>query len=719
MNKFNTRQPVLNLIGDSTFVSLVRIVLSLHRYNSSFETRHSAFVLLQLTNASLAFGGQPVFDNLTWTIKPGKSIGLIGPNGAGKSTLLRVLAGRQLLDEGTISTSGDASLGFLEQDVQEMPSDRTIKEEALLAFEEILTLQDKEIHITAELERETDHESKPYKRLLGELTDIHDRLVAFEAHRIEDQTEAILSGLGFEATDMDRPLQSFSGGWRMRVALAKLLLQQPTFLLLDEPTNHLDIDSIGWLEKYLREYAGTVIIVSHDRYFLDRMVTTTAELYGGKVIEYAGNYSFYLEDRKLRRELQRAAYENQQKQIAETERFITRFRAKATKARQVQSRVKMLERMERIPPPPDEEATITFRFPEPEKSGRVVMELSSFSKHYDSDEGRIQVFKDTRPQQIERGDKIALTGKNGAGKSTLARILNGTEPFEGDCTTGYKVELTFFAQHQADALNLKHTVLDSLREVSRGHSETELRSILGAFLFSGDDVFKPISVLSGGEKSRVALARTLLVPANFLILDEPTNHLDIQSINVLIEALRQYKGTFVIVSHDRHFLDQVVNKVWRVEHGEIREYIGNYTEYLWQIEHGTASRLATTVKRTETNSVGEKKRSGGPKSKEQKRREAEERNRKYQEAVKNGQLGDNYTSSAQLKKAYQTLEKEIAGKENDLEKVENQLADPAVYADSEQTAHLSNNYESLKTELTAMYEEWEKMAEVLEKLEEV
>ena len=674
--------------------------------------------MLQLSNASLAFGGQPIFENLTWTVKPNQSIGLIGPNGAGKSTLLRVLAGRQLLDEGSLSISGGVTVGFLEQDVQEMPSDRSIKEEALLAFQDILALQDEEIRITKALETEADHESAAYKRLLGELTTVHDRLVAFESHRIEDQTEAILSGLGFETEDLDRPIQSFSGGWRMRVALAKLLLQRPNFLLLDEPTNHLDIDSIDWLEKYLREYAGTVVIVSHDRYFLDRMVTTTAELYQGKVVEYAGNYAFYLNDRTLRRELHRASYENQQKQIAEAERFITRFRAKATKARQVQSRIKMLDRMERIPTPPEEEATITFRFPEPETSGRTVLELSSFSKAYDTEEGHIQVFSDTRPLEIERGDKIALTGKNGAGKSTLARILNGAEPFEGELKLGYKVELTFFAQHQADALNPDHSILDSLREVSRGHSETELRSILGTFLFSGDDVFKPVAVLSGGEKSRVALARTLLVPANFMILDEPTNHLDIQSINVLIEALQQFKGTFVVVSHDRHFLDQIVNKVWRVGQGKIREYIGNYADYLWQTEHGTASRISEPQADTQEASKNEetKRRSGGPKTKEQKRREAEERNQRYQEALKNNGLSADITSPAQLKKAYQNLEREIASKEEELSSVESSLADPEVYAQADEAKRLTNSYQSLKNELSRMYESWEQMAGAIEEI---
>ncbi|MFK7847870.1 MAG: ABC-F family ATP-binding cassette domain-containing protein [Rhodothermales bacterium] len=676
--------------------------------------------MIQLSNVSLAFGGQQILHNLTWTIKPNQLIGLIGPNGAGKSTLLRALARRQDIDDGDIAITGGTTIGYLEQNVQEMPTDRSIKEEAMQAFSVVLSLQAEEERITNQLESDMDHEDPAYQRLLGELQSIHDQLQSHEAHRIEDQTEAILTGLGFDADELDRPLVTFSGGWRMRVALAKLLLQRPNFLLLDEPTNHLDIDSIDWLEKYLKAYAGTVVIVSHDRYFLDRMVTTTAELYAGTITEYAGNYSFYLQDRVARRELHKASYDNQQKYIAEAERFITRFRAKASKARQVQSRVKLLDKLERIPPPPDEQASITFRFPVAEQSGRMVLEFSSFSKHYDSDEGRIQVFDKTRPVAIERNDKIALTGKNGAGKSTLARMINGTEEFEGERKVGYKVNLTFFAQHQADALNLKHTILDSMRVVSQGQSETELRSVLGAFLFTGDDVFKPIGVLSGGEKSRVALARTLLVPANFLILDEPTNHLDMQSINVLIEALQQYNGTFVVVSHDRHFLDQIVNKVWRVEDGGVQEYIGNYADYQWQIEHGTASKRqksADAVSATKSTNgqaaQGEKKRAGGPKTKEQKRKEAEERNQRYKNAVAKSDIDQSITSPAQLKKAYSSLEFTIETKEAALKSVEADLANPDVYNDQEKANQLSTSYQMLKEELAAMYSEWEKMGEIL------
>ena len=666
--------------------------------------------MIQLQNVSLSFGGQHILDNLTWTLKPNQSIGLIGPNGAGKSTLLRVIAGRQAIDAGEVAIGGGTTVGFLEQDVQENPSDRSVREEALRAFDYILHLQQEEVRITAELEKSTNHDTPEYARLLKELEEVHLKLGVQEAHRIEDQTEAVLTGLGFDPDDLDRPLQTFSGGWRMRVALAKMLLQRPQFLLLDEPTNHLDIDSIDWLEKYLNSYAGTVVIVSHDRYFLDRMVRTTAELYLGKINEYSGNYSFYLEDREVRRTMHKAAYENQQKMIAETERFINRFRAKATKARQVQSRVKMLEKLERIPPPPSETSTIGFRFPEPEPSGRTVLEISRFSKTYHSQEGDIQVFKDAKEIMIERGDKIALTGKNGAGKSTLARILNGTEDFEGSRKLGYKVELTFFAQHQAETLHPKDTILNSLQAVAQGHSETELRTLLGTFLFTGDDVFKPIEVLSGGEKSRVALARTLLVPANFMILDEPTNHLDIQSIHVLIEALKQYSGSFVIVSHDRHFLDQVVNKVWRVGAGSVREFLGNYSEYQWQISKGTpGSFQSAPLPEEKPSSRDVPKRTGGPKTKEQKRREAEERKQRNK---------SNGSNPRDIKKQHAQLEKDIEQKEAEQLEIEQQLADPSIYENPEQSNALLKSYEAIKKELESLYSKWETVAEKLVNLDE-
>jgi ATP-binding cassette subfamily F protein 3 len=674
--------------------------------------------MIQLLNITLAFGGQLVLDGLTWTIKPDQRIGLIGPNGAGKSTLLRVIAGVQPA-EGTVSMSGGVTVGYLAQDTQEQASDRSVLEEAMTAFEEVLGLQAEEHRITEELDAEPDHESEHYEKLLHTLERVHAELMTKDAHLIRPKTEAVLTGLGFEPDELDRPMHTFSGGWRMRVALAKILLREPSFLLLDEPTNHLDIVSIDWLEGYLKSYPGTVVIVSHDRYFLDRMVTTIAELANGQITEYAGNYAFYLEEREARRELQRAAYENQQKQIAETERFIERFRYKASKAKQVQSRVKMLERLERIVPPPSEQARIHIRFPSPRRSGREVLKISAFSKTYHTSDDDINVFDNAGPLVIERGDKIALIGKNGAGKSTLARILNATEPFDGTREEGYQVDVTFFAQHQAETLNPKYTILDSLRAVARGQGDTELRTLLGAFLFTGDDVFKPTGVLSGGEKSRVALARTLLHPANFLILDEPTNHLDIQSINVLIEALRQYTGSFVVVSHDRHFLDQVVNTIWYAGGGQVRTYKGTYSEYQWYLEHGTGRHFedeANTLPAPETDAeLAIPVRSSGPKTKEQKRQEAEERNRRYRDLQNGGGTPDDYDllTSNQLRALYEQAEAHIFEKEERKSQLEAELADPTLYENPDRARATTAAYEAVKDELATLYEEWETLAEQL------
>ena len=413
-----------------------------------------------------------------------------------------------------------------------------------------------------------------------------------------------------------------------------------------------------------------------------------------------------------RRELQQAAYDNQQREIAETERFIERFRYKASKATQVQSRVKHLERMERVLPPPTEAAKIGFRFPEPPRSGRTVLELSAFSKTYSGDTGPIEVFDKAGPLTIERGDKIALIGKNGAGKSTLARILNGREDFEGSRKEGYHVVRTFFAQHQAETLNPSDTVLEALRSEAHGQGETELRSLLGAFLFTGDDVFKPVSVLSGGERSRLALARTLLSPANFLILDEPTNHLDIQSIQVLIDALKQYKGTFVVVSHDRHFLDAVSNRIWAVGGGTVHDFPGTYSEYRWSLEKGSAR----AIEDTPANAPAERQKqqaSGGPKTKEQKRREAEER-RKRKASVANGDAaGIEQLSPAQQQQAYRRVEQEVIKLEARVEELETKMADPQVYEDSDTLREVAADHQAANAELELKMKQWEELAEIV------
>ncbi len=667
--------------------------------------------MIQLHDISLAFGGQKILDRLSWTAKPGRRIGLIGANGAGKTTLLRVLAGLQDVERGEVARTGE--VGYLAQDAEEAAPGRTVLEEALLAFEEILHLQEEEEEITERISRTAP--SDYTVKLLNRLERIQSQLAMHDASRIKPRTEAVLMGLGFEKNDLPRGIETLSGGYRMRVALARILLREPEVLLLDEPTNHLDIISIDWLESYLKSYTGTVVLVSHDRYFLNRMVTSIAHLAGGKITDYAGNYSFYLAERAKRRVLQQAAYDNQQRQIAQTKRFIERFRYKNTKARQVQSRIKHLERMEMIPAPGADEAQITVRFPTPPRSGRTVMELTEFSKTYLSENGPIRVFDRAGPLQVERGDKIALIGKNGAGKSTLARMLCGTEPFHGTREVGYKVESTFFAQHQADYLNPDLTALGSLKEVARAQNDRELRTLLGAFLFRGDDVYKPVRVLSGGEKSRVALARTLLHPANFLILDEPTNHLDIQSIQVLIRALNQFAGSFVIVSHDRHFLDQVVNTVWHVGEGRVRTFRGTYSEYRWHMVHGTASRLAkVTATVPKTTERVRKKRSGGPKTKEQKRREAEARNRAYRAARDADSVDAEDLTKRQLETLCEVVEASIREKEEARKDAETELTRPEVFSDPARAAAMGAVYESLKAELNELYDQWAELAQQLQ-----
>ena len=668
--------------------------------------------MIYCNNVYLSFGGQQVFDNLSWTLPTGKRVGLIGPNGAGKSTLLRLLSGRLKPDAGTISYEGNATLGYLEQDVQEAGPKQSVLDEALLAFADVLEAERDMDRIARELDDLTDHGSDHYTRLLAAMDRAQSVLQSQESHTIRPRAEAVLTGLGFEADELDRPLATYSGGWRMRATLARILLSNPAILLLDEPTNHLDIESIDWLEQYLKNYNGTVVIVSHDRYFLDRMVDHISEIAHGRVTDFAGNYSFYLTERVARRELQQAAYDNQQREIAETERFIERFRYKATKATQVQSRIKHLERMERVLPPPTEAAKIGFRFPEPPRSGRTVLELTAFSKTYSGDTGPIDVFDKAGPLTIERGDKIALIGKNGAGKSTLARILNGREDFEGARKEGYHVVRTFFAQHQAETLNPSDTVLEALRSEAHGQGETELRSLLGAFLFTGDDVFKPVSVLSGGERSRLALARTLLSPANFLILDEPTNHLDIQSIQVLIDALKQYKGTFVVVSHDRHFLDAVSNRIWAVGGGTVHDFPGTYSEYRWSLEKGSARAIEDATVNVPAERPKQQA-SGGPKTKEQKRREAEER-RKLKASVANGDAaGIEQLSPAQQQQAYRRVEQEVIRLEARVEELETKMADPQVYEDAETLRKVAADHQAANAELELKMKQWEELAEIV------
>ena len=497
------------------------------------------FVLQQI---SFEFGSRTLFSELNWHIRPQEKIGLIGANGTGKSTLLRIISGEYSPGSGNISKRNDLVLGFLNQDLLSYLSDKSILDVAMEAFEKANKLHE-EIEIILH-KLETDHSDQ----ILDKLHRLQSEYEALDGYQLQSKAESILEGLGFNTADLSRPLKEFSGGWRMRVMLAKTLLQNPHLLLLDEPTNHLDLPSIQWLESYLHDYEGAVVIVSHDRYFLDKIVTKIGELENEKLTLYTGNYSDYLIEKEERQVLQQNAFKNQEKYIKEQERFIERFRAKASKASAVQSRVKALEKLDRVDAVEGPSAAIKIKFAVDRQPGRIISKLHIDRKAY----GEVELMKNTEAE-ISRGDKIAFIGANGKGKSTLLRMIDGTEIFEGKAEPTHNVIPAFYAQHQLESLNKENDALDELRSTAPDETDTYLRSLLGAFLLKGDDVFKKIKVLSGGERARVALAKTILARANFLLLDEPTNHLDIQSVNVLVEVLNKYEGTYIVVSHDRYF----------------------------------------------------------------------------------------------------------------------------------------------------------------------
>lgn len=634
--------------------------------------------MLSINNISFFFGSRALYDGASLHVKPKDKIGLIGANGTGKSTLLRLIDGEYQADGGNISRSGDCTIAFLNQDLLSYQSDDSILSVAMEAFYREVKLQKDIDAILAEMEIEyTD-------ALLDKLTKAQMEFEGLDGYTMQSKTEAILEGLGFKTADLQKPLSQFSGGWRMRVMLAKMLLQKPSLLMLDEPTNHLDLPSIEWVEDYLFNYEGAVIVVSHDREFLDNVCDTIAEVAQQKINIYAGNYSFYLEEKALRKEIQQGAYDNQQAQIRQTEKFIQRFKAKASKSRQVQSRVKSLERLELIDEVADEAAKVNFRFTFNQQPGRNILELENVSKAY----GELSLLKNTSVK-IERGDKIGLIGANGKGKSTLLRIMSGMEIVDGERKEGYNVNMTLFAQHQLEALNIENTLIDEMKECGSSKTETELRSILGCFLFSNDDVFKKIKVLSGGEKSRVALAKTLVANSNFLLLDEPTNHLDMQSVNILIQALHQYEGTFVVISHDRHFVASIANKIWYLEGQQIKEYPGNYDEFVYWLESMGRSMMDLDA----------------PPKKDKKD--------KVEVAVSQTVL-DKETKQKQLKnvqKQIETTEQKIADLEKQIKNCESELAKPSVYGDISKLAEMTEKYNKAKKYLVAENTTWEKLVE--------
>lgn len=529
--------------------------------------------MLVINDLTYHVGARALYTNASLHVKPKDKIGLVGLNGTGKSTLLKLIVGALTPDSGNISQRKDCTLGFLNQDLLSYQTTDSIRSVAMQAFAEAVAVQKKIDTVLHQME--TDYQDS----LVDQLAALQETFEQLNGYTLQAQTDAVLEGMGFTTQDLERPLNEFSGGWRMRVMLAKLLLQKPSLLLLDEPTNHLDIVAIQWVEQYLRSYDSAYIVVSHDRSFLDQVTTKTVEVAQQQLHPYAGNYTYYEAEKAERAILQQNAYENQQQKIKQTERFIERFRSKSTKAKQVQSRVKALEKLDRVAQVVDNNASIKFNFALQQQPGKIVATLHDIDKAY----GPLSLLK-SASAKVERGDKIALIGANGKGKSTLLRIIAGQEPLDaGASTLGHNVTPAFYAQHQLEALHLAHTILEELQQTGAARSETELRTLAGMFLFVKDDVFKKIQVLSGGEKSRVALAKVLLTNANLLLLDEPTNHLDMLSISILAQTLQQYAGTCMLVSHDRHFVRQVATKIWYLEDQQVKEYPGTYDEYAyWQ-----------------------------------------------------------------------------------------------------------------------------------------
>ncbi len=640
--------------------------------------------MLSIQNLSFYFGSRPLYENINLHIKPKDRIGFIGANGAGKSTLLRLIVGEYAPDAGNISKAKDCTLGFLNQDLLSYQTDNSILSVALEAFEEANLIQRQIDEVIHKLETAYTDD------LVDKLANLQTRLEAIGGYTLESEAEKILEGLGFSTADLQKPLRQFSGGWRMRVMLAKMLLQKPSLLLLDEPTNHLDMPSIQWLEDYLNNYEGAIVIVTHDREFLQNTANIIVEITGRQLHYYAGDYDFYVEEKIMRRDILKASYDNQQAQIRQTERFIDRFRAKASKARQVQSRVKSLERMDKIEDVVDENAKVHFRFNFGQVSGKVVGELKNVGKAYGD-----LIILNKATATIERGDKIALIGANGRGKSTVLRIIDGSEPVEGSVEMGYNVRDAFFAQHQLESLNLDNEILTELKQAGSNKSETELRTILGCFLFNGEDAFKKIKVLSGGEKSRVALAKVLLSEANFLLLDEPTNHLDMQSVNILIQALNQYEGTFLVVSHDRHFVANTANKIWYIEDHEIKEYLGTYDEYeYWRLQRIEDARLEA-------------------------KNEPKKEKDKEKEKPLPAQTAPTPAPDKKLQKQLESIEAEITNLEHEVKKAETALASPDIY---ENPAKLSTAQQAFKTaqqKLSQKQTEWDNIATEIDRLGKV
>jgi ATP-binding cassette, subfamily F, member 3 len=655
--------------------------------------------MLSVNHLDVRYGDKHLFKDISVQVYGGNRIGLVGVNGAGKTTLLKIMAGVAATDDGVVTRAKHFSVGYLAQESTELFSQLSLYQEAETAFAPLLALQAEVAELHDRMHGQPP-DSAEFQGLLQRQGELQHLLDGSDIYAIGGKIEKVLLGLGFRRGDMEKPVSAFSGGWQMRLKLAKMLLEAPSLLLLDEPTNHLDLDSLTWVEQFLRNYQGAMVIISHDRTFLDKTTDLTWELSFGRIDVYKGNYSYYVQEKEERRAIEKGAYDNQQAKIKQTMRFVERFRAKATKARQVQSRVKQLEKIDRIELA-DDEQQIRFTFPPAPDSGRDVLRVESLSKSY----GGISVFSDV-DLLLSRGDKVAVVGVNGAGKSTFLKILAGQVAYDtGSIRLGANVRLSYFGQHQAQELSPQLTVLDTMNLAGEDLTTTRVRSLLGAFLFRGDDVLKKVSVLSGGEKSRLALAKMIATPANCMLLDEPTNHLDMSSQEVLQEAMAQYDGTIVVVSHNRYFLDSFANKVLEVKDGRITLFEGNVAEYLYKQE---LLREQEKEAGSEVEGSNAAKTASSPDSlenrRERKRLEAQLRQERSRRA------GPWIKQLAEAEKQIETCERE----KEDLEAL---MADPELYKDEKSWAKTSKEYEDCKRHLERWYSKWELAQEKIDAID--
>ena len=652
-------------------------------------------MLIGLQNVTFEFGARVIVEEATWHIQPGDRIGLIGYNGTGKSTLLKVLVGEYTPSKGTVEKSRDTTIGYLHQDLLSFDTSETITEVALGAFERVRALEKEIEALGIALENDSDNND-----LLIKYTDALHELDVLDGYNVQHKAEEVLHGLGFSSQDLKRPYKEFSGGWRMRVLLAKMILQQPDVLLLDEPTNHLDLPSIEWLEKYLLHYQGSVFIVSHDKFFLNRMVNKIVELYQQSLHIYSGDYNYYETEKALRIEMQQKAFENQQDYIRQQERFIERFKAKASKAAQAQSIQKRLDKIDKIDDVQLERPDLRINFQLDKVPGKVLVDLKNITKQF----GDLTIVNNTTAE-IERGDKIALIGANGKGKSTILRIVGGTEQHSGERVWGHNVEESFYAQHQLEALTLTNTILEEMQQCGSKKTDVELRSILGAFLFSGDDVDKKIRVLSGGEKARVALAKTMVSKANFLLLDEPTNHLDMHSVELLAGALNKYEGSYILISHDRYFISQTANKIWEIVDHQIKEFKGTYAEWVeWN------ERMAAKQKENKEsgNVVAAPALAPTPKVVVP----------ETKAPTHNTAIDKDFQKELQKqKKRLQTLELDINNTKVQKENIEQELGNPDTYTNPAKFAALETEYKSVQQKLATLNTEYETVFEKVLEME--